>query len=243
MSASNSVEFPNFLLILIRHGETDENNQAIIQGQKDTKLNETGRKQSKSLGENFNSTELTRIYSSDLSRAYDTCSILLSDHSESIITDPLLRERSFGEIEGRPLKDLIAAAREAGLSTPEYIAKGGESLVDVRKRVIRFLEEKILASVIPDERILIVSHGGIIRQMIEFLAEFLPKNMNSPQFDRKKNLIPPNTSVTEFKIFFCPSKRQIQSIECMRLHDIEHLDEKTQQNALNQPQVNAKVAI
>ncbi|OTF70350.1 phosphoglycerate mutase-like protein [Euroglyphus maynei] len=224
-------------------GETNENNQAIIQGQKNTKLNETGRKQAQLLAKNFDSNGFTRIYSSDLSRAYDTCSILLSDHCKSIITDPLLRERSFGEMEGCQLKDLVSKAREAGLSTPEYIAKGGESLADVHKRVIRFLQEKILVSVNPDERILIVSHGGVIRQMIEFLVQFMPKNLNSLEFERKKSLIPPNTSVTEFKIFYCPIKHQIESIECIRLHEIGHLDKKTQQHALNQPQVNAKVAM
>ncbi|KAH7645939.1 phosphoglycerate mutase-like protein [Dermatophagoides farinae] len=243
MSPLTKVKFPSFLLTLIRHGETNENNQAIVQGQKDTKLNETGRKQSQCLAKNFDSNGFNRIYASDLSRAYDTCTILLSDDSKCIITDPLIRERSFGEKEGRPLKELVAAARNAGLSTPEYIAKGGESLADVQKRVIRFLQEKILLSTKPDEQVLIVSHGGVIRQMIEFLAEFMPMDLNSSEFEKKKKLIPPNTSVTEFRIFYCPSKHQIESVECMRLHEIEHLDEKTKQHALNQPQINAKVAM
>lgn len=58
-------------IYIIRHGETQENRDGIIQGQRDTKLNEQGRKQAVLLGEGLKDVKFDTAYSSDLSRASD----------------------------------------------------------------------------------------------------------------------------------------------------------------------------
>ena len=58
-------------LFLLRHGETDENTQGIIQGWMNTDLNEHGREQAQQAAEIF-SEEIDAIYSSDLKRAVQT---------------------------------------------------------------------------------------------------------------------------------------------------------------------------
>ena len=56
---------------LVRHGETQENREGIIQGQKDTELNEVGLKQARLLGEALKDVKFSLGFSSDLKRAYN----------------------------------------------------------------------------------------------------------------------------------------------------------------------------
>lgn len=54
---------------LVRHGETDENRNGIIQGQLDTSLNSLGLEQARLVGNALRSIPIDIAYSSDLSRA------------------------------------------------------------------------------------------------------------------------------------------------------------------------------
>lgn len=56
-------------IYFIRHGETQENREGIIQGQADTKLNEIGVKQANLVGEALKDVEFAFSFSSDLKRA------------------------------------------------------------------------------------------------------------------------------------------------------------------------------
>ena len=61
---------------LVRHGETQENREGIIQGQKDTELNEAGLKQAGLLGEALKDVKFSLGFSSDLKRAYNVSLLL-----------------------------------------------------------------------------------------------------------------------------------------------------------------------
>ena len=54
---------------IVRHGETQENKDGIIQGQQDTKLNANGEEQAWMVGEALKDAKIGIAYSSDLSRA------------------------------------------------------------------------------------------------------------------------------------------------------------------------------
>ena len=56
-------------LIIVRHGETNENVQKIVQGQKLGSLSERGWKQTKLLAERLKDEKVDIIISSDLERA------------------------------------------------------------------------------------------------------------------------------------------------------------------------------
>jgi len=62
---------PRLLVYLVRHGETNENSQNIIQGQLNTQLNENGRHQIRLLAEGLKSYAFAYAYSSDLDRAVE----------------------------------------------------------------------------------------------------------------------------------------------------------------------------
>lgn len=55
---------------IVRHGETNENALGIIQGQLDTKLNETGIMQARLVGEELKDIPFKQAFTSDLQRAW-----------------------------------------------------------------------------------------------------------------------------------------------------------------------------
>lgn len=93
-------------LLLVRHGETDENRHQIMQGQTHGTLNDTGRRQAQDLKTALAGEKIDVYISSDLARAVETCRILAEDTGAAIITTPLLRERDWGGFTGRYIPDL-----------------------------------------------------------------------------------------------------------------------------------------
>ncbi|KAG8967504.1 hypothetical protein FRC03_009881 [Tulasnella sp. 419] len=92
---------PKVAVYLVRHGETNENVQSIIQGQLDTELNLRGREQSRVVADRLKSVPFYQAFSSDLRRATDTGASILEHHSIPLILNPLLRERYMGSLEGK----------------------------------------------------------------------------------------------------------------------------------------------
>ncbi|KZV96145.1 phosphoglycerate mutase-like protein [Exidia glandulosa HHB12029] len=89
-------------IYLIRHGETHENKQHIIQGQLDTDLNETGFEQARSVRDRLQDVPLCAAFSSDSKRAADTARTILERHpGVQLQTFEALRERYMGELQGK----------------------------------------------------------------------------------------------------------------------------------------------
>jgi probable phosphoglycerate mutase len=147
------------LLYLVRHGETDWNLARRIQGSTDIPLNDTGRDQAATAGELLARREWDAVYSSPLSRAFETASIIAGEIGlPTPTTVDALVERAYGEAEG--LGDEELTARFPG-DTP---VPGRESRGEVIARVLPALMD--LAEAHPDEAIIVVSHGGVIRSVL-----------------------------------------------------------------------------
>jgi 2,3-bisphosphoglycerate-dependent phosphoglycerate mutase len=148
----------------IRHGETAWNVDTRIQGQLDIGLNAKGRWQAERAGAALAGDDIDAVYSSDLWRAYDTALSVAKPHSLTVQTDEALRERGFGEFQGKTFAEIEAAMPEQALlwrkRVPDFAPPGGESLLQLRERVtqcIRALAEKNVG-----KHIAIVSHGGVM---------------------------------------------------------------------------------
>ncbi|MDO4680860.1 MAG: histidine phosphatase family protein [Aerococcus sp.] len=87
-------------IYLIRHGQTENNRDKIVQGWFDSKLTEKGIEVAKRDGQALADVPFDAAYASDLSRAYDTASYILIPNNflspADIQKDPALREVSFG---------------------------------------------------------------------------------------------------------------------------------------------------
>ena len=101
----NSVVSANGTVIyVVRHGQTDWNKTNRLQGRSDIPLNDQGRKEAKRAGKILKSKSFAACYSSPMSRAMETASLLILSRDLPILIDERLLERNMGSWEGR-IKD------------------------------------------------------------------------------------------------------------------------------------------
>lgn len=93
-------------LYLVRHGETFDNQNRIMQGQTQGQLNPTGVKQAEQVAQQMADKDFDVVVSSDLRRAIATAEIIARPHGLPVVTTPLLRERDWGSFTGRYIPDL-----------------------------------------------------------------------------------------------------------------------------------------
>jgi len=149
-------------IIVVRHGETNMNKENRLQGCKgpDMPLNEEGRRDVAKLADGLLITPL-RIFASPLKRTQETAHIINERFGVPIVNVPELMERDFGSLSGKLRSEINPELVESDLEGRyDYRPYGGESVEDVRTRLIHFLKTLPLST---DETILIVTHRGIIR--------------------------------------------------------------------------------
>lgn len=93
-------------LLLMRHGETVDNVNRIMQGQTQGELTDKGRQQAREAAELVAKRRIDAFLTSDLKRAVDTCVIMAEPHHGTPTATPLLRERDWGGFTGRYIPDL-----------------------------------------------------------------------------------------------------------------------------------------
>ncbi|MBC7325685.1 MAG: histidine phosphatase family protein, partial [Moorella sp. (in: Bacteria)] len=98
----------NIRIYLVRHGETEWNNNGRYQGHTDVALSVSGRRQAELLRERFRSIPLDSVYSSDLSRARETAAVIAAPHGLTIKTEEAFREIDFGFWEGLTYQEITA---------------------------------------------------------------------------------------------------------------------------------------
>jgi len=163
-------------LYLIRHGETLWNAENRLQGTVDIDLNENGRAKAIALGQQLDSVTFERIYSSPLTRAYETACLIRGRKNQLIQRDERLREISFGEMEGHLYTEWIDEKcpfkyffTNPDLYTPP--AKG-ESLENLCARTKDFIIKEIeplYDSSKSDQKIMIVAHGALNKGIMCYL--------------------------------------------------------------------------
>lgn len=152
-------------IIAIRHGETDWNAGARIQGHTDIALNARGRWQAERLAQALAHESFDAVYASDLSRALDTARALAAGSGVALQVEAGLRERAFGDFEGMAFADIEqrwpdAARRWRARDASFGAAGGGERLDDFYARCVacaQALGERHLG-----QSIALVAHGGVL---------------------------------------------------------------------------------
>ena len=151
-------------ILAIRHGETLWNVDSRIQGHLDIGLNDTGRRQAERLGMALKDEPIAAIYASDLSRAYDTALAVSRHTGVPVQAEPGLRERSFGDFEGRTFAEIETELPEQAQRwrqrDPTFTPAGGESLLMLEARVLSVAAR--LAAQHPGEQIALFAHGGVM---------------------------------------------------------------------------------
>lgn len=155
-------------IYLIRHGLTIWNNEKRYQGHTDVKLSKEGIEQALAVQRRLASVKFEAVFSSDLSRAYETAKIVAEPHGLEVNVTPGIKEMNFGVWEGLTFPDLerkypdlvkIWMERPQDLFIPQ-----GESFLIVRERA-----QKTIANILkeyPLGNLAIVSHGGTIAAVL-----------------------------------------------------------------------------
>ena len=151
-------------VLAIRHGETDWNLAARIQGQRDIPLNASGRHQAHRLALALADERLDAVYSSDLQRAWQTAQALTADNGCALHAETGLRERGFGVFEGLTFAEIAqrwpVQSERWRRRDASFGAAGGEVLGDFYARCMATLTR--LACAHPGQTIAIVAHGGVL---------------------------------------------------------------------------------
>ena len=151
-------------ILAVRHGETAWNRDTRIQGHTDIELNDHGRWQAHRLADALRDEPLAACYASDLGRALETARAVARHHDLPVHTHAGLRERCFGRFEGHTWAELETRYPEESMAwrkrVPDFAPAGGESLLQLRERVVRTVTE--LAARHPGEQVLMVAHGGVL---------------------------------------------------------------------------------
>jgi broad specificity phosphatase PhoE len=170
------------VLYYVRHGETDFNAEARLQGRRDTELNARGREQAQECGELLRDlfardrrepTDFDYV-ASPLKRARETMEILratLGLDRPGYRTDDRLMEISYGEWEGLTLPEIdvrspgILAERDR--DKWDFAPPGGESYRALTARINEWYTSLTRDTVV-------AAHGGGVRALMA-LFSVLPK--------------------------------------------------------------------
>lgn len=198
---------PGLKLILIRHGQTEENAGDIVQGHLDGALSELGREQAAAIGTFLSGLEIDAVYASDLQRALTTAVLALasSTGAPAVVKDPRLREQSFGVFEGQPVEDLLVDMRDRGQDWVTFYPEGGESRALLRTRAQAFLEDIVCAH--QCGTVVAFTHYGFINTLMRIVD-----NSGDPEMDHEIA----NASINIFRLF-------ADRLEAESINDITHL--------------------
>jgi probable phosphoglycerate mutase len=138
---------------LVRHGETELNAARVLQ-MPETPLSRRGLGQAAALAERLRSLPIEQVVSSDYARASRTAELAAQALGLALELDPLLQERSFGELRGSRYDDL-----PPNLFDPGFVPPGGESWDQFRARVQRAWSAMTGRAAKLSGDLLVVSHG------------------------------------------------------------------------------------
>jgi probable phosphoglycerate mutase len=176
-------------ICLIRHGETAWNAELRIQGQRDLPLNETGKMQAEALAERLAGERFAAIYASDLARARQTAQPLADLHRLPVRLEAALRERNFGDCEGKTREEIQAGdavvAEMLAARRPDDVLPGGESLCQHLERLGVCLSR--LARCHVGQSIAVVSHGGAL--------DLVYRRVQGVPIERPRDFPLPNASI------------------------------------------------
>lgn len=164
-------------ITVVRHAESEANRAKVLSGQTpEVPLTDLGHAQARAAGAQL-AQQLrgrpVRILASPYTRTIETAQHIaraLGVPEHEIVTDPALRERSFGVLEGS--QDIamhklpgyvLMQGKKALRANEHWKPEGGESLEDVRQRVAPIIDHHVRQY--PGHHHVVVTHGHVVKAM------------------------------------------------------------------------------
>jgi len=146
-------------ILLIRHGETVGNASRVVQ-HPDNPLSPRGLVQAERLARRLAGRGITHIVSSDYARAAATAEALRRVLGVPLSFDPLLQERSFGDIRGTPYSEL-----GFDMFAPDYAPPNGETWEVFHRRVDDAWARVQALAAATAGPLAVVTHGLVCRSL------------------------------------------------------------------------------
>lgn len=150
-------------LYLVRHGETVDNVNQILQGQTDGQLTAEGILQAERVRDRLKGSHFDAFVSSDLKRSVDTAMIIAQPHGLIVEKVQLLRERDWGSFTGDFIPDLKGKVWPDDIETIEHMIARAHNFITYIKTSYK------------DKKVLAVGHG-IINKAVQ--AVYYNKQMS-----------------------------------------------------------------
>lgn len=174
------------LLVLVRHGQSEDNERDLFSGWRDPALTPRGVEEARAAGRELKRMGLTftHAFTSVLSRARHTMALALEELGQAdllVHEDAALNERDYGALAGlnksqareRFGAEQVRVWRKSYHAVPE----GGESLAMTAARVWPYYEREIAPVVRAGGRALLVGHGNALRSMLMRLDGIDPETI------------------------------------------------------------------
>jgi probable phosphoglycerate mutase len=160
-------------VIVIRHGETEWNVAARIQGHGDSPLTAAGMEQAEALARRLALEKFDVLIASDLGRALQTAQRIAEACRHEVIPDPRFRERNFGAGEGLGYDEIDRlfpnAFSRVGEVDPDYAIPGGESRRQFHERITAAFESVVREHA--GKTVVVVAHGGVLATFYRHVHE------------------------------------------------------------------------
>lgn len=169
------------MIYFVRHGESEANILEIYYNRGNKYgLTKKGISQVQKLAKKLRNVKFDKIYSSPLRRTIETADILSKEFKIPYTRSSLIVEYYTGVFEGK------SKVENGGIRNKEHLnneklwfldelfnkrIKGGESYNDIKKRFLKFYNEKLLKLDLENKNILIISHAGFLKCALPLVFE------------------------------------------------------------------------
>lgn len=163
-------------IYLVRHGETTGDLEDRYGGNYDDHLTLHGRDQLQETAKKLSEKDIQVIFTSKFIRAKESAEIIQKQISCDIQVVEGIQERNYGVLAGLTKTEAMKQYPEAVEShkNPENTDPDGESLVDFQNRVLegfKSIFQKDYSTVV------VVSHGGPLKQILKYLNLPIPEKI------------------------------------------------------------------
>ncbi len=167
------VKEPSTTIIFIRHGSTDFPEDQVYKGDDGPQLNRDGQVLAQRLGDWIKGENIAAVLVSPSKRTIETATPIVTSLNLEYKIMNELKERDFGIWEGLTFSEIESQYPEGLKKWKEdpisYTPEGGESIIDLQKRVNNIVQEVISGH--KGKKVVVVAHMGPIRVAVSLALQ------------------------------------------------------------------------
>jgi broad specificity phosphatase PhoE len=181
-------------LYLVRHAHTKD--EGKVHGWMNMPLDKKGKQEAKELGSHFRGTKIDKVYTSDMSRAYDTAHEISKQTDAPITTKFDLRSWNLGEHQGTDGDKTRSTIQDSMSKTPNTKVKGGESFNNFKARCLN-MARKLLEEA-KQKKVVAVTHTRAIKLINAWIKAGCPDDNSFDENEFKNDTID-NGSIRKYE--------------------------------------------